>query len=184
VAVAKDVRGFIDRTKDHGGPPSKLTIHVDVDTEKSGAKSFTITAKLPWSKHALDTADEAELAKLLSWEVQRTYPSERELAGKRFPEIKILGSHVDSPGQITIDATAGFPSGTAKPSWCGYHLIGKLNLNQSSPSWIKGWSVDLDTTREVGNRTFNLETALLGLWNGSKTKDRTVAEAYIRIGPR
>lgn len=184
VAVAKDVRPFIDRSKDHGGPPSKLTVHVDVDTEKSGAKPFTFTAKLPWSNHALDTADEAELAKLLSWEVHRTYPGDAEAAGKRFPEIKIKGSHIDSPGQVAIDATAGFPSGTAKPSWCGYHLVGKLNLNQGSPSWIKGWSVDLDTTREVANRTFNLETALLGLWNSSKTKDRIVAEAYIRIGPK
>jgi len=184
VTVPKDSKSFIDRNKDRGGPPSKLTLHVDVDTEKSGAKPFSILAKLPWSTHALDTANETELTQFLTWSVERVYPANGKGAGQRFPEIKILQTHVDAPGQITIDATAGYPSGTANPSWCAYHLRAKLNLNQSSPAWIKEWSIDLDTTREVGNRTFNLETALLGLWNASDSKERTVAEAYIRIGPK
>jgi hypothetical protein len=184
VAVPKDSKSFIDHNKDHSGPPSKLTLRVDVDTEKSGAKPFSILAKLPWSTHALDTANETELTQFLTWSVERVYPPDGKAAGQRFPEIRILHTHVDTPGQITIDATAGYPSGTAKPSWCAYHLRARLNLNQSSPAWIKEWSIDLDTTRDVGNRTFNLETALLGLWNTSDTKERTVAEAYIRIGPK
>lgn len=184
VAVPKDARGFIDRNKDRGGPPPRMTVHVDVDTEKSGAKPFFIVAKLQWSNHALDTADETELAHLLSWNAVQIYPAEAASARKRFAQIKILGTHVDTPGQIVIDATAGFPSGTEKPSWCAYELQGTLNLNQSSPSWIKGWSVDLDTTREAGNRTFNLETALLGLWNTSQAKTQVVAKAHLRIGPK
>jgi hypothetical protein len=184
IVIAKETRAFLDRNKDRGGPPSRFTVHVDVDTEKSGAKPFSILAKLPWSRHALDTANEAELAQLLTWDAVQIYPQPAAASHKRFPEIKILRTHVDTPGQITIDASAGFPAGTQEPSWCAYHLQGKLNLNRSSPSWIKGWSVDLDTTREVGNRTFNLETALLGLWNASATKDQIVAEAYIRIGPK
>ena len=184
IVVAKEAKAFLDRNKEHGGPPAKLTVHVDVDTEKSGAKPFSILAKLQWTRHALDTANEAELAQLLTWDVVQIYPQPAEAAHKRFPEVKILGTHVDTPGQITIDASAGFPAGTQEPSWCAYHLEGKLNLNRSSPSWIKGWSVDLDTTRDAGNRTFNLETALLGLWNASATKDQIVAEAYLRIGPK
>lgn len=183
-AVAKETRAFIERSKDREGPPAKLTLRVDVDTEKSGAKPFSIIAKLPWSDHALDTANEAELARLLTWEVKDVYPSPAESAGKRFPQVKIVQTHVDNPGQITIDATAGFASGTGEPSWRGYRIQARLNLNQISPSWIKDWSVDLDTTREVGNRTFNLETALLGLWSASTTKDHVVAEAYLRIGPK
>jgi hypothetical protein len=184
VAVPKEGRGFIDRNKDKGGPPPRLTVHVDVDTEKSGAKPFSIVAKLQWSNHALDTADETELAQLLSWKVVRIYPAEAASARQRFPQVKIRGTHVDAPGQITIDATAGFSSGTEKPSWCAYELQGTLNLNQSSPSWIRGWSVDLDTTREAGNRTFNLETALLGLWNTSQAKTQVIARAHLRIGPK
>lgn len=183
-SVAKESRGFIERTKDREGPPAKLTLRVDVDTEKSGARQFSIVAKLPWSDHALDTANEAELAQLLTWKVEDVYPAPSESAGKRFPQVKIVQTHVDSPGQITIDATAGFNAGTGKPSWRVCRIQARLNLNQSSPSWIKDWSVDLDTTRDVGNRTFNLETALLGLWSASTTKDHVVAEAYLRIGPK
>jgi hypothetical protein len=181
-SVAKESRGFVERVKDREGPPAKLTLRIDVDTEKSGAKEFSILAKLPWSDHALDTANEAELAQLLTWKIDDIYPAES--AGKRFPEVKIVQTHVDTPGQITIDATAGFNSGTGEPAWRIFRIQARLNLNQISPSWIKEWSVDLDTTREVGNRTFNLETALLGLWSASTTKDHVVAEAYLRIGPR
>ena len=183
-SVIREARGFIERSKDREGPPAKLTLRVDVDTEKSGAKPFSIVVKLPWSDHALDTANEAELAQLLTWKVEEVYPPPTEAAGKRFPQVKIVQTHVDNPGQITIDATAGFNSGTGEPSWRVYRLQATLNLNQISPSWIKEWSVDLDTSREVGNRTFNLETALLGLWSASTTKDHVVAEAYLRIGPK
>jgi hypothetical protein len=184
VVVEKDARRFIERNKDRNGPPSKLTIKVGVDTESSGPKPFWIVAKLPWSMHALDTATEQELAQLLEWDLVPTYPAENEAKSRRFPEIKISRSYVANSGEITIEATAGFPPGTEKPSWRGYHLIGKLNLNKAVPSWIKEWSIDLDNTRDVGNRTFNLETALLGLWNTLKAEDQTVAEAVIRIGPK
>ena len=185
VLVDKDARSFIARNKDRGGPPSRLTIEVDVDTEKSGPKPFSVVAKLPWSTHALDTASEAELAQLLNWQVDPIYPPENETAGKRFPEIKILRTHVDNPGQVTVDVTAQFPRGSEDPCWRVYVLTATLNLTQTTtPSWIREWSVDLDTTRDAGNRTFNLETALLGLWNTSKMKDQVVAKAHIRIGPK
>lgn len=184
VAVPKEARSLLKPNKDRSASPPRMTVYVDVDTERSGAKPFSIVAKLQWSKHALDTADETELAQLLSWEVVQIYPDPAASARKRFPQVKILGARVDTPGQLTIDATAGFRSGTEEPSWCAYELRGTLNLDQSSPSWIKGWSVDLDTTREAGNRTFNLETALLGLWNTSQAKTQVVARAYLRIGPK
>ena len=183
-SVGKEARGFIERSKDREGLPAKLTLRVDVDTEKSGAKPFSIVVKLPWSDHALDTANEAELAQLLTWKVEDVYPAPAESSGKRFPQVNIVQTHVDNPGEITLDTTAGFDSGTGEPSWRVYRLQARLNLNQISPSWIKEWSVDLDTSREVGNRTFNLETALLGLWSASTTKDHVVAEAYLRIGPK
>lgn len=185
VRVDKDAKKFITRHVDRGGPPARLTIEVDVDTERSGPKPFSVIAKLPWSAHALDTASEAELVQLLEWTADPIYPANNATAGKRFPEIKILDTHLQTPGQVTVNATAHFPQGSEDPSWRIYELKARLNLNQSTaPSWIKGWSVDLDTTREVGNRTFNLETALLGLWNSSEIKDQVVASAYIRIGPK
>ena len=185
VLIDKEAKSFITRNKDRGGPPSRLTIEVDIDTEKSGPKPFSVVAMLPWSAHARDTASEAELAQLLNWSVEPIYPTEKETAGKRFPEIKILRTRVDTSGQVTVEATTQFSRGSEDPCWRVYLLTARLNLNQATtPSWIKEWSVDLDTTREVGNRTFNLETALLGLWNTSKMKDQVVARAHIRIGPK
>jgi hypothetical protein len=182
--VDKESKGYVDRSKDRGGPPVRFTVRVDIDTENAGPKPLSVIAKLQWSPHALDTASEDELAQLLTWSIEPIYPAPDKTAGKRLPEIQILRTHVDTPGQITIEASTRFPPGTGEPSWRGYVLKGRLNLNQATPPWIKRWSVDLDTTREACNRTFNLETALLGLWNTLDTKDQVVAEAHIRIGPK
>lgn len=182
VSVPKESRNSIQRTKDRGGPPQRFTLRVDVDSEKEGPKTFAIQAKVPWSRHALDTASEDQLAQLLSWEVVPIFP-ETAVSGERYAEIKIVGSQATGPGELTLQATVVFPPGTGAPSWRGYRLDGRLNLNQARPPWIKAWSTDLDTTREVGNRTFHLETALLGLWNNSSAKDQVVAQAHFRVGP-
>lgn len=184
VVVPKGSRGLIERSRDRESSPPRMTVYVDVDTERAGPGQFSIESHLEWSNHALDTAAEAELAQLLTWNVSRFYPENAATAGKRFPEIRIVGTRVDTPGQITLDVATQFPPGTEKPSWCAYELQGTLDLNRASPSWIKSWSVDLDTTREAGNRTFNLETALLGLWNASRAQRQVIAKAHLRIGPK
>jgi hypothetical protein len=182
LSVPKESRDAIQRSKDRGGPPVRFTIHVDVNTERSGPKPFSVQIKVPWSRHALDAGNEQELMRLLSWDVVPIYPAGQVKERLRFPEIKITGTHFDS-GQLVLEATTSFPRGTEKPSWQVYRLEGRVNLNQATPNWIREWSTDLDTKREVANRTFNLETALLGLWNNSSAKDQVVAEAYLRVGP-
>ncbi len=182
VLIPKESRDVVQNTKNPGGPPPRFTIHVDVNTERSGPKPLTIQIRVPWSKHAIDAGNEQELMQLLSWEVVPFYPAGQPKERLRFPAIKITGTHFDA-GQLVLDATTSFPPGTEKPSWRVYSLEGRVNLNQGTPSWIRAWSTDLDTKREVANKTFNLETALLGLWNNSSAKDQVVAKAYLRIGP-
>ncbi|MDX6443916.1 MAG: hypothetical protein QOH71_990 [Blastocatellia bacterium] len=182
VLIPKESRDAVQKTKNPGGPPPRFTIRVDVNTERSGPKPLTIQIKVPWSKHAIDAGNEQELMQLLTWEVVPFYPAGQTKERVRFPEIKITGTHYEA-GQLVLDATTSFPPGTEKPSWRVYRLEGRVNLNQATPSWIRAWSTDLDTKREVANKTFNLETALLGLWNNSTAKDQVVAKAYLRIGP-
>jgi hypothetical protein len=182
ISVPKESRNSIQRSKDRGGPPQRFSLRVDVDTEKEGGKAFAIQAKIPWSRHALDTASEEHLAELLTWEIVPVFPA-AEKGDERYPQIRIVSCKSTSPGELELQATAAFPAGTEKPSGRVYRLDGKLSLNQTSPPWIQAWSTDSDTTREVGNRTFNLETALVSLWKTSSAKDQVVARAYLRLGP-
>jgi hypothetical protein len=182
ISIPKDSRDAVQKARNPGGPPPRFTMHVDVDTEHSGSKAFVIHVKVPWSSHALDAASAQELAQLLSWDLKPISPGADVKSRRRFPEVKITGSRLDG-GQLVLDATTSFPAGTEEPSWMIYSLEGRVNLNQGTPEWIRGWSTDLDTKAEVANRTFNLETALLGLWNNSSAKDQVVAKAYLRIGP-
>lgn len=182
VMIPKEARDSIQRVKDRGGPPMRFTIRVNVNTEHLGPRTFTIQVKVPWSRHALDAGNEQELMQLLSWDIVPVYPGSQPKERLRFPEIKITGTHMDG-GQLVLDAVAAFAPGTEKPSWQVYSIEGRINLNQATPNWIRAWSTDLDTTREVANKTFNLETALLGLWNNSSAKGQVVAKAYLRAGP-
>lgn len=180
LSVAKGSNEAIHINKDKGGPPEQFNMTVDVNTEISGPKPITIQVKIPWSPHALDTGTTDELAKLLTWNLVPIYPA-NDMKGQRFPEVKIRAT--EGTGEITLQAMVAFPHGTETPSCRVYKLEGRLNLNQATPQWIRSWSTDLDTTREVGNRTFNLETALLGLWNNSVVKDQVIAKSYLRAGP-
>ncbi|HEV7398391.1 MAG TPA: hypothetical protein VGN86_17900 [Pyrinomonadaceae bacterium] len=186
VTVPPESRSAIKRSRDRGGPPERYTLHVDVDSEHSGPKPFSIKATIPWSAHAKDTGSAAQLMRLVRWNIVPVYPAEL-VKGERFPEVKVVGSPEFDPsegeGRIVLQVTAGFPSGTERPSCRIYRLEGRLDLNQATPEWIRSWSSDLDTDQKTGNRTFNLETALLGLWNNSSVKDQLLAEVYLRVGP-
>lgn len=187
ISIPSESRGIIQRNKDKGGPPERYTLRIDVNTERSGAKPFTLKVKIPWSPHARDTGNTAQLMQLIRWNILPVFPAE-EVKGQRFPIVKIvekptLDSSEEADGRIVLQATAGFPAGTEHPSCRVYRLEGRLDLNQATPEWIRSWSTDLDTDPKTGNRTFNLETALLGLWNNSSVKDQLVAEAYLRVGP-
>ena len=182
VLIPKESRDTVQKVRNPGGPPPRFTMHVDVNTERSGTKAFVIQVKIPWSKHALDAGSEQQLVQLLSWNLRPIYPVEETKSRLRFPEVKITGSRFEG-GQLILDATTSFTPGTEQPAWRVYSLEGRVNLNQGTPEWIRDWSTDLDTKPEVANKTFNLETALLGLWNNSSAKDQVVARAYLRIGP-
>jgi len=182
VLIPKESRAAVQKARNQGGPPPRFTIHVDVNTERSGPKPLVIQVKVPWSNHALDAGSEQEMVQLLSWSLRPIYPASEGRTRLRFPEVKITSSRLEG-GQLVLDATTSFPPGTEQPGWRVYSLEGRVNLNQGTPEWIRGWSTDLDTKPEAANRTFNLETALLGLWNNSSAKDQVVAQAYLRIGP-
>lgn len=182
ISIPKESRSALHKAKNQGGPPPRFTMQVDVDTERSGPKPFTIQVKVPWSSHALDATNQPELVKLIKWELKPIHPAPDSKSGARFPEVNITGAHLES-SHLVLKATASYSPGTGEPSWRFYSVEGRVNLNQGTPEWIKSWSTDLDTTPETANRTFNLETALLGLWNNSTAKDQVVAKAYLRIGP-
>jgi len=182
LVIPKESRDFLQKVRNQGGPPPRFTMHVDVNTERLGPKPFAIQIRVPWSKHALDAGSEPELVRLLSWTVRPIYPAKEGSARMRFPEIKLIASRLEGP-QLVLDATTYFPPGTEQPAWRVYSVEGRVNLNQGTPDWIRAWSTDLDVKPEAANKTFNLETALLGLWNNSSAKDQIVAKAYVRVGP-
>jgi hypothetical protein len=182
IQIPKESRDILKKARNPGGAAPRFTMHVDVNTERSGPRPFVIQVKVPWSTHALDAGTQQELVQLLSWDLKPIVPSSDSKTRARYPEIKITGARLDGD-LLVLDATTAFPAGTEQPSWRIYSLEGRMNLNQGTPEWIRGWSTDLDTKSEAANKTFNLETALLGLWNNSSAKDQVVARAYLRIGP-
>ncbi len=146
---------------------------------------FTLKLKVPWTAHALDSGSAKELADLLQWSLETTYPKQ-EQPGHRYPEIKLLsGAAADvGDGRVAIRGVARWLSGAGEQDWRAYHLVARLNHDSEAPPWVSEWSTDDDKASANGGKTLDLKLALLGIWRNDMLKNQSVAEAYLRIGPQ
>ena len=188
--IPPESKKFLHESKSLEEAGRRLTLRVDLNTEKAGPQLFSIHVTIPWSDHALDTASKQELAELLRWNVDQIYPAPEQGEAKtpsqhlRQPELKINETHLEEEN-IVISATARWPQGTGRAEWRVYKITGYLNIDRQTPMWIKNqqWSTELDNSAESGSRTLFLETSLSNLWRNDVLKNRPVAEFYIRVGP-
>lgn len=154
--------------------------------EESRAASvpFKLSFSVPWSPHGQDSGTPQELARLLRWELQPVYP-QQEQPGERYPEIELQPEklEVDTQGNFVMPATAKWPLAAGRACWRAYRLIGRLNQD-AEPAWVRAWSTDDDSKPVAGSKTFDLTVALLGVWRNPVLAQQSVAEAYLRIGPR
>jgi hypothetical protein len=185
--VAKEKADALELSRAREDDPSRLTLRIDVDTEKTGAETFSLTVGIPWSEHARYTGTPQEKAQLVSWNlvpVYQTGDGTKQPEGWRYPELKITDQQVDAEGRARLQVAAQWPRGTGDPGWRVYRLEGRLNFEKQTPAWVQQWSTNLDTTAEAANKTLNLESVLLGLWRNDVLKNQPVAEAYLRVGPQ
>jgi len=146
--VPKEASRLLSSSKSgqHDNPPG-YTLRVGIETDKKGAVPFTIKVTPPWSPNVRDGGTPGELAELVQWNLTPLNANGEAQSGKRYPEIKLVGQQVEADGSVTLQATAQYPGGkTGTPQWRAYSLEGRLNLSQQTPSWIRQWSTNLDTT--------------------------------------
>jgi hypothetical protein len=163
--------------------PSRVTLKVSLETENTGSKRFAIVSRVNWSESIKATGTPEELAALVNWQLIPIYPSTVE-GNVRLPELKLLDAKPQTDGTVRLQVSAGWPKAVGTPSWRGYRLEARLNLEQQTPGWVKQWSTDLDTSADVGNRTLFLESALLGVWRNPELEKQVICELYLRVGPK
>lgn len=184
IAIPKESSGYLERMKAREENPPRLTLMVDMNTEKRGPQPFGISLAVPWSDHAKDGGSPQELAGLLRWELEEVHGDwDAPGGGRRYPEVKLTGQQADEQGRVVAQATAQWPQGTGKPGWRVYRLVGRLDIEKLSPPWVRQWSTNVDTTTDVANKTLNLESSLAGLWHNTAMEKQVVAEVYLRVGP-
>jgi hypothetical protein len=184
LTIPKDSKDFLEKSRARQEDPVRFTLRVDLNTEKAGPKTFSITVEPAWTRHALDSGTRQELASLLRWNLGPVHPTGAGAQGVRYPEVKIVKQEIDSGGNVLLLADAQWPPGAGTPEWRAYRLEGRLNLEKQIPPWVQQWSTNLDTTADVANKTLNLESALAGLWHNSTLEKQIVAEIYLRVGPQ
>ncbi|HZH30733.1 MAG TPA: hypothetical protein VEY11_08210 [Pyrinomonadaceae bacterium] len=187
IIVPKESANNLERTKARDETPARLTLRVDLNTEKKGPQPFNIAVSVPWSGHAKDSGMPQELGSLLRWELIEVPLQGSSVDSKertRFPEVRLVGQQVDEQSRPIVQATAHWPQGTGTPRWKAYRLVGRLDVEKQTPPWVSQWSTNVDTTADVANRTLNLESALAGLWRNSIMEKQVIAEAYLRVGPQ
>src|SRR2546423_357113 len=184
IVIPKESSSYLERMKAREENPPRLTLMVNMDTEKRGPQPFAISLTVPWSGHASDGGPPQELAALMRWELEEVHGDwDAPGGGRRYPEVRLTGQQADEQGRVVAQATAQWPQGTGKPGWRAYRLVGRLDLEKLSPPWVRQWSTNVDTTTDVANKTLNLESSLAGLWHNPAMEKQVVAEIYLRVGP-
>ena len=186
IVVPKESSDFLERTRGKDGEkPARLTLKVDVDTEKRGPQPFSIMLSVPWSSHAKDSASPDALPELLKWELVPVNPKAgQEEKGVRYPEVTLVGQRAAPDGRIELQARAHWPEGKGDTRWRAYRLEGRLNLERRAPPWVGQWSTNSDETQSTATQTFNLESSLANLWHNPVLENQSVAEVYLRVGPQ
>jgi hypothetical protein len=184
IVIPKESSDYLERTRSRDGEkPARLTLKVDVDTERRGPQPFSIMLNVPWSSHAKDSAAPEALQGLLKWDLVPVNPKAgEEQKGVRYPEVKLAGTRAAPDGRVELQATAHWPAGTGETRWRAYRLEGKLNLDQRAPPWVGQWSTNTDETQATATQTFNLESSFANLWRNPILEKQLVAEVYLRVG--
>jgi hypothetical protein len=180
---ANNLEGSIEKDE----IPSRLTLKVSLDTERTEARPFVVHAQVDWSNNVRYSGTPSEMASLVKWNLVSIYPATGGTTGEkgaRLPEVRLVGAEPQPDGSVNLMLMAQWPRANGIPQWRVYRLEGRLNLEQQTPAWIKQWSTELDTTAELGNRTLFLESALLGLWHNQELDKQQVSEMYLRVGPK
>lgn len=186
IVIPKESSDYLERTRGKDGEkPARLTLKVDVDTEKRGPQPFTVVLNVPWSSHAKDSAVPGALPGLLKWELVPVNPKAgEEQKGARYPEVTLVGPRETPDGRVELQAKAHWPEGKGETHWRAYRLEGRLNLERRVPPWVGQWSTDTDETSGTATQTFNLESSLANLWRNPVLEKQLVAEVYLRVGPQ
>jgi hypothetical protein len=162
--------------------PSRATIKVSLNTENGSPQPFTVVAHLNWSDNVKQSGTPEELARLVKWELKDVYSGSTK--GNRLSELRLTSVEPQSDGSVRLGLTAQWPKANGTPDWRGYVLQGQLDLEKPVPNWVKQWSCESDTSRDMGNRTLYLESALLGLWHNPSLEKQIVFELYLRVGEK
>ena len=197
--IPKEMTGLLKTSNIKEASPPRFTLRLSLNANETASARFYLPLTLSWSKHALDSGTIKELSTFVNWDMVSIYPQQSlssHSGGKsqengsvsnsplvRYPEIKLENFRIDESGNPVLDMIAFWPRATGKVDWKIYKIEGRLNLASHVPPWVTLWSTDDDTTWEMGNKTFDLESALLNLWRNPILKKQVVARFYIRIGP-
>jgi hypothetical protein len=181
-----DDKGKLRVIKINGdSPDDPLLVSVRFTEETYATEApFTFDLSVNWSSHGKDCGGTQELANVLDWKLEQTYPAkEKDVKGNRYPEIQLTKVEPQENGALRFSALAKWPKTAGTANWRAYHLVARIKPN-SVLNWIRDWSTDNDKTTEAGSKTLDLKTTLLGMWRNPVLENQAIAEAYLRIGPQ
>ena len=168
--------------KEKEGTSPRISVRVDVSTERDGMKPLLLKVKIPWSENAALAGNPNELLGLIRWNLE-PINAEREEKNIRYPNLTLVKQEInDGVAELTFDV--GWTKEAGDFGWRMYRLVGKFDTEQTVLPWVKLWSTPVDTTAEVANKTLNLQGSLGNLWKNGAVQNEIVGGACIRVGAR
>ena len=168
--------------KEKEGTSPRISVRIDVKTEREGAKPILLKVKIPWSENATLAGNPNELLSLIKWNLEPINANKEE-KNVRYPNLKLVKQEIkDGAAEMTFEA--GWTKEAGDFGWRMYRLVGKFDTDQSVLPWVKQWSTQVDTTSDVANKTLNLEGSLGNLWKNTSLQNEIVGGACLRVGAR
>jgi hypothetical protein len=168
--------------KEKEGTQPRISVRVDVKTEREGAKPILLKVKIPWSQNSTLAGNPNELLNLIKWNLELVN-ADKEEKNVRYPNLKLVKQEIkDGVAEMTFEA--GWTKDAGEFGWRMYRLVGKFDTDQSVLPWVKQWSTQVDTTVDVANKTLNLEGSLGNLWKNTSLQNEIVGGACLRVGAR
>lgn len=168
--------------KEKEGIAPRISIRVDIKTERDGMKPVLLKVKIPWSENAALAGNPDELLSLIKWNLE-PIGADKEQNNVRYPNLKLTNQEIKD-GAVEMTFETGWTKDAGEFGWRMYRLVGKFDTDQPVLPWVKRWSTQVDTTADVANKTLNLDGSFGNLWKNTPLQNVIISSACIRVGAR
>ena len=169
--------------------PVRLTLRVDESSDRYGPQELTVSFDgVEWTRYAQDCLIGEDIGALVEMTLT---PVLLQDGADRYahPVLSFSGPPGVETDSLSLKMKVDWPASGEEKRWGIYRIevrvTNKTLQSRPVPGWVVQWSTDDDGLSSIDHctKTYKLARALDVVWSSAKPDSRTLATAYLRVGP-